>query len=279
MPRKAVVNSPGCEPLQMSPENVERFLEWYRTEQYPPTTLQQYKRNLSLFYRFLPEDKCIRQGAMEQWRDKLLQDGYTPRTVNTKLSAVQQYLEFFGQWEYRITERVPFERGPVPHPELTRNEYLRLLSAAKNEGKEQLYLLIKLLVCTGLPLPELAVITLETVQQGKLVSEAGGEKRSVQIPECLQKELLCYIKKEYRREGPLFVTKTGQPMDRGSVFRQLRQLCREAQVPEEKGNVRCLRKLYETTRSEVKANVSLLIEQAMDRIVEQEQLAVGWEDG
>ena len=267
--------SKTCYPLAR--EDIERFLEQYRANQYPPETVSQYRRNIQLFYRFLPEDKCIHPGSMEQWKDQLLADGYSPRTVNTKLSSVQQFLEYLGQWECRITERVPLDRGPVPHPELTRDEYLRLLSTAKQLGKEQLYLLIKLLVCTGLPLPDLLGITAETVQKKEIVSKAGGEKQITKIPECLCEELLRYAQKESNAEGLLFVTRNGRPLDRVTVFRQLQRLCREAQIPEEKGNPRCLRKLYQTTRSEVETNITILIEQAMERIVKQEQLAVGWE--
>ena len=67
-------------------------------------------------------------------------------------------------------------------------------------------------------------------------------------------------------------------MSRSNVTTGIRQLCVAAQVPEEKGSPRCLKKLYQTTLAVIEANISLLVEQAMDRQLENEQLTVGWED-
>ena len=48
-------------------------------------------------------------------------------------------------------------------------------------------------------------------------------------------------------------------------------------MAEEKGNPRCLRKMYQTTRDGIERNVALLVERAQDRLLEEEQLTVGWE--
>jgi integrase/recombinase XerD len=39
-----------------------------------------------------------------------------------------------------------------------------------------------------------------------------------------------------------------------------------------------LRRLYFSTRAGIESNIALLVEQAMERQLEQEQLAVGWEE-
>ena len=51
-----------------------------------------------------------------------------------------------------------------------------------------------------------------------------------------------------------------------------------AQVPEEKGSPRCLRKLYQVTREGLERHVALLVEQAQDRLLEEENLSTGWEE-
>ena len=45
-----------------------------------------------------------------------------------------------------------------------------------------------------------------------------------------------------------------------------------------KGNPKSLRKLYLSTRSGIESNIALLVEQAMERMIEQEQFSVGWEE-
>ena len=50
------------------------------------------------------------------------------------------------------------------------------------------------------------------------------------------------------------------------------------QRPREKGNPKCLRKLYLSTKAGIESNISLLVEQAMERMMEQEQFSIGWEE-
>ena len=68
-------------------------------------------------------------------------------------------------------------------------------------------------------------------------------------------------------------------MHRTYVSAVIRSLCEEAKVPREKGNPKCLRKLYLSTKAGVESNIALLVEQAVERMIEQEQLEIGWADG
>ena len=90
-------------------------------------------------------------------------------------------------------------------------------------------------------------------------------------------ELLDYARRGGYRSGPVFLTREGTPMSRTYVTISIRQLCRAARVPEEKGNPRCLKRLYQSTRAGIEANISLLVEQAHDRLLESEQSHIGWE--
>lgn len=63
-----------------------------------------------------------------------------------------------------------------------------------------------------------------------------------------------------------FLTRAGKLIDRTYA----------AQVVEEKGTPRCLRKMYQATREGIERNVALLVERAQDRLLEEEQLTVGW---
>ena len=65
-----------------------------------------YRRGLRSLYNFLPEDKTIRRGTLESWRDKMLEDGYSNSAVNGMLVAVNQFLEFVGHRELRLTDRL-----------------------------------------------------------------------------------------------------------------------------------------------------------------------------
>lgn len=68
-------------------------------------------------------------------------------------------------------------------------------------------------------------------------------------------------------------------MGRSNVTIGIWQLYVAADVPKEKGSPRCLRKLYQTTREGIERGISLLVNQAQDRLLEEEQLSVGWVNG
>ena len=259
----------------LTQESIEQFLDACQSRGRVEGTLQWYRRGLNRLYQALPEDKFIRQGALERWREELVEMEYTPGTVNMFLSIANSYLDFVGHREYQLASQLKLKSSL--QPELTREEYVQLLRTAKALDKERLYLLIKLFASTGLSVQELPNVTVEAVQKGEIVHFPHKVEQRVRIPECLRKELLGYIRRNGYTSGPIFQNKDGGPLNRTYVSTAIRRLCMEARVPEEKGNPRCLKRLYQNTRSDIENNVAQLVEQALDRVLEQEQSAIGWE--
>ena len=259
----------------LTQESIEQFLDACQSRGRVEGTLQWYRRGLNRLYQALPEDKFIRQGALERWREELVEMEYTPGTVNMFLSIANSYLDFVGHRECQLASQLKPKSSL--QPELTREEYVQLLRTAKALDKERLYLLIKLFASTGLSVQELPNVTVEAVQKGEIIHFPHKVEQRVRIPECLRKELLGYIRRNGYTSGPIFQNKDGGPLNRTYVSTAIRRLCMEARVPEEKGNPRCLKRLYQNTRSDIENNVALLVEQALDRVLEQEQSAIGWE--
>lgn len=259
----------------LTQESIEQFLDACQSRGRVEGTLQWYRRGLNRLYQALPEDKFIRQGALERWREELVEMEYTPGTVNMFLSIANSYLDFVGHRECQLASQLKPKSSL--QPELTREEYVQLLRTAKALDKERLYLLVKLFASTGLSVQELPNVTVEAVQKGEIVHFPHKVEQRVRIPECLRKELSGYIRRNGYTSGPIFQNKDGGPLNRTYVSIAIRRLCVEARIPEEKGNPRCLKRLYQNTRSDIENNVALLVEQALDRVLEQEQSAIGWE--
>lgn len=263
--------------IALSPERIEVFLDTLCARGCVGGTVEVYRRGLTHLYKTLPDAKEIRQGTLADWKEQLLREGYAARTVNTFLAAADVYLEESGARAYQISERLKPEKD-AEQPELTRNEYLRMLQTARTLGRERVYLLVKLFATTGFPLQELPKVTVEAVQEGAAEAESNGVTQTIRFPDFLREELLEYIRRKGILSGPVFLTRSGEPMSRTNVSTGIRQLCTAAQVPEEKGNPRCLRKLYLSARAEIEANVALLIEQAVQRQLETEQALIGWDE-
>ena len=265
----------SAEGVVVTEEDLQRFCSAYEELNRSEGTIQFYQRKLRRFYQDLPEDKMIRHDTLKKWQESLLQHGYTSGSVNAFLSAANSYLDYIGHREYQLAGQLKDEK--TPQPELSRAEYLHLLRTAKTLDKEKVYLLVKLFAATGLFAQELPEVTVEAVQEGKVICGQNKYKQIVAVPGCLQKELLDFAQREGIGSGPIFQTRDGRPMHRTYVSAVIRNLCEEAKVPREKGNPKCLRKLYLSTRAGVESNISLLVEQAMERMMEQEQFSVGWD--
>lgn len=275
-PRKA----PAPKALQgdgivLTPERIEAFLSHQAAGHAGGDTVKRYRHDLNLLYTDLPSGKELRRGTLAWWRESLLERGYAASTVNVSISAVNGFLAYWGRRELQLMERLEPRSGL--QPEMTRPEYLRLLGTARALGKRQLYLLIKLFAGTGLPVQNLPEVTVEAVSAGRVAVMQGGIAQFIHIPACLQQELLDFAGQTGRHAGTLFVTGSGAPLGRTNVSGGIRRLCKEAQVPEEKGNPRCLRRLYQATRDGINANISLLVEQAHEQLLETEQRTIGWE--
>lgn len=137
--------------------------------------------------------------------------------------------------------------------------------------------MVKVFAILGLTVHDLPKLTAEAVEKGVFTTSANRSRQIIRIPNCLQAELMGYLQREGIRSGPVFCTRNGKPICRAAVTACIQQLSRDARVAPEKCNPRCLRKLCQSTREGVQQSISLLVEQALDRLLEQEQLTIGWE--
>lgn len=263
--------------LTVTWEEVCRYLDSLAARGRRRETIQVYRPKLEAFYHFLPEDKRVAADTLELWRAALLREGYSPGTANTHVSAANGLLAYLGRRDLQLIGQLDTEEEI--QPELSRTEYLRLLATARNLGRERTYLMVKVFALTGIRVSELNRVTVRAVEEGRVLTACDGRAQYVLIPACLRKELTVYLRRVGITAGPVFVTRSGRPMRRTQVSGEIRTLCRDARVEGDKSNPRCLRRLYQVTQERIRDSVQILAEQAHERMLEEEQLTVGWEQG
>lgn len=263
--------------LTVTWEEVCRYLDSLAARGRRRETIQVYRPKLEAFYHFLPEDKRVAADTLELWRAALLREGYSPGTANTHVSAANGLLAYLGRRDLQLIGQLDTEEEI--QPELSRTEYLRLLATARNLGRERTYLMVKVFALTGIRVSELNRVTVRAVEEGRVLTACDGRAQYVLIPACLRKELTVYLRRVGITAGPVFVTRSGRPMRRTQVSGEIRTLCRDARVDGDKSNPRCLRRLYQVTQERIRDSVQILAEQAHERMLEEEQLTVGWEQG
>ena len=178
--------------------------------------------------------------------------GLSPATINAKLAAVNGFLRFLGRPEccvrqVRRQRRVFREKGR----DLSRSEYLRLVQAAKRQGRERLCLVLQTICATGIRVSELRFITGEAVRSGRATVSGKGKCREILLPGQLRVRLKAYLKHCGRWPGqpnaPVFLTAGGRPLDRSNLWREMRSLCAAAKVDPHKVFPHNLRHLFAKT--------------------------------
>ena len=239
-------------------------------------TLENYRRSLLNFFDWLPEGKRVSREKVYEYQEYLI-GKYTSRTVNMKMTSINGILGFLDLREFQSTVKASVDDTAI-QPELSRNEYLRMLSAAKAIGDERLYLIIKLFGTTGIAVQEFDKVTVEAVRSGTIVTFPNRNRLALRIPACVQSELLEYAKEKGIKSGPIFLTREGRPLGRTTLSNMVPHIARYAKVEESKCTPRCLQKLYAETWDTIKSNVNVMLLMTYDKLLEQEQVIYGWQD-
>ena len=79
------------------------------------------------------------------------------------------------------------------------------------------------------------------------------------------------------RKGPIFLAQRGGDLHRVVVNSAMKQLCQLAGVNPEKATPSCLRELYEQTQQELQENISVLLFQYYEKLLEADDVTAAWE--
>lgn len=84
-------------------------------------------------------------------------------------------------------------------------------------------------VCsTGIRISELRFITVEAARRGSVQVFLKGKNRQILLPSSLCKKLTAYAQERHIPSGSIFITKTGNPMDRSNIYHEMQSLCEAA---------------------------------------------------
>ena len=223
--------------------DIKRFEEHLYGEEKSKATIEKYIRDIKKFSDFLGNNYLDKESAIRY--KTYLAERYTPASVNSMIASLNCYfriedMEAFCVRYIKIQKQI-FARQDK---ELSRLEYKRLLDAADDE---QTSLMIRTMCGTGIRVSELRYITAEAVVSGKAVVDCKNKKRIILIPALMQEFLIPYIKKSGIESGPIFLSKNGNPIDRTSIWRKMKELCEISGVNPEKVFPHNLRHLFART--------------------------------
>ncbi len=223
---------------------VEMFKEHLRLEEKSENTIEKYIRDVKAFSSYV-NGRTVTKEITIEYKQTLLEKGFAVRSINSMIASLNSFFLFIGKTDLIIkTIKEQRQLFCSEEKELSKEEYTRLVNAAKSKGNWRLSLIIQTICGTGIRVSELKYITVEAVERGEAVVLCKGKRRSVFIVKALQTKLLRYIKEQKIKTGSVFVTKTGKPINRTNIWRDMKNLCKEAGVNPQKVFPHNLRHLF-----------------------------------
>lgn len=235
---------------------IRNFSDYLIGEEKSPATCEKYLRDLQGFRQFAGSSRVTRE-LVVAWKKELTRRGYAVRSINSMLASVNSFLGFQGWQDCRVKNiRLQRQTYCAEEKELTKGEYLRLLEAS---GKnEQLNLVIQTICGTGIRVSELRYFTVEAVRRGEITVNCKSKTRTILVPGKLRKLLMNYARQRRIATGTIFANKSGKPLDRSHIWRQMKQLCKAAGVKESKVFPHNLRKLFARTFYGIEKDIAKL---------------------
>ena len=222
---------------------IEDYCRWMYENEMSTGTIKKYHYYLNLFRAFL-NGSAVDKKKVIIWKEELREE-YSPVTANGALAALNGFFRHCG-WKgctakfIKIKQRIfcPKQR------ELSREEYTKLVAAARQEGNERLCLLLQTVCSTGIRISELSYITVSAVERQIAEVDCKGKVRTVFLTDKLCGLLREYARKMDIRSGMIFITRSGKPMDRSNIWREMKKIGVKAGVSPDKVFPHNLRHLF-----------------------------------
>ena len=239
-------------------KQIAKFAVYLKSEEKSENTVGKYIRDVRAFAAYVGETNITKETVIA-YKNKLLSESYAARSINSMLASINSLFSFLG-WADLKVKSIKLQRQIYcpEEKELTKAEYMRLVNTAKQKGNDRLNLLIQTICGTGIRVSELQYITVEAVTCGEAVVSLKGKTRSVFIVRELQKKLLRYAAEQKITTGAIFITRSGKPISRTNIWREMKNLCEQAGVNPQKVFPHNLRHLFARTFYGIEKDIAKL---------------------
>lgn len=243
---------------QVSKKHIVQYREQMKKEEKSEATIEKYIRDLNKLLQFT--DNYISKDLLIAYK-KYLKDTkkYKISSINSFLAAANHFLKSM-EWNeccvksYR-TQNSLFEPDCK---NLTKEDYFQLIKTAQGEDNLRLSCLIQTIGATGIRISELRYVTVESVKQGIITIYSKGKYRKILIPSQLKELLLDFAQKNGYKNGVLFRTASGNPVNRSNIWKEMKKLAKKAGINEKKIFPHNFRHLFAKTFYEIDHDIAKL---------------------
>jgi site-specific recombinase XerD len=226
-----------------------------------PSTVLAYRADLEQLLKDLQEREKvlttqINQADIETFRDSLLNQKYTPKSVSRKLNAVKTFFRWLVSEKYIATN--PAEGVAHPKIETTMPKFLSPLEyrALRDVVRDDIRIaaIIELILQTGLRISEVANLKIDSIKENDIEIEAYATQPTRKIPlnKPAKDALLTYLKVRPKTTSPyVFVSKNGKPLAVRNIRAAVDRYLQRAEIPQYSVNDLRTTFLVENLKAEV----------------------------
>lgn len=229
-------------------EMLLRLDEWIleqKLQEYAPNTLKQYKTGVLKFVEWCPDDEEISKETMIRYKAYLGEETNSPSSLNNWIVSINKYLKWLDQRELTV-KKIKSQFKQSNEDVLSISDYKRLLRFAKQYGKHQLYLIMKILAMTGIRVSELKAFTVEKLDTNYITVYNKGKARKVIVRQDLLREIKHYCKDHHIKQGYVFNSSVipDQMVCQSTIWRQMQEIAGYAKVKKTKVHAHSFRHLF-----------------------------------
>lgn len=227
-------------------ELIKTFETYLYEEEKSKNTIKKYMRDIRVFFEFVGECE-LQKSIVLEYKSRLCKS-YAPKSVNSILSSLNCLFIFMNRHDLKVKLlKIQRQIFADKSKELSKAEYEKLLRTAKSNHNDKLCYLMQTIASTGLRISEIKYVTVDAVNAGQTIINCKGKIRQVFLPKKLCKILKSYIKTQNIKSGAVFISRTGQPLDRSNIWKMMKALCDTAGIPRDKVFPHNLRHLFART--------------------------------
>lgn len=219
-----------------------KFIQDLEKKGRSPSTILAYRADLEQLVdslhkknKVLPDQTSTPD--IESFRDNLLLQKYTPKSVSRKLNAVKTFFRWLSENKHITSDP---SKG-VAHPKITPStpkflsplEYRALRDVVRDDTR--IAAIVEIILQTGLRISEVANLKKGSISDNKIEIEAYATqpKRTIPLNSPAKEALNNYLKIRPKTDSPnIFVSKNGKPLAVRNIRAAIDRYFQKAEIPD-----------------------------------------------
>jgi site-specific recombinase XerD len=217
-----------------------KFIDSLKTKGRSPATILAYRADLEQLVSFLTAKnksapKEIEAGDLEEFKNYLLQEKYTPKSTSRKLNAIKTFFRWLKDENAIATD----PSKDVVHPKienslpkfLSQLEYRALRDISRTDTR--IAAIIELILQTGMRISEVANLKTSNIKGDEITIEsyATQPQRTVPLNQAAKESLENYLRERPKSDSPfIFVSKNGKALAVRNIRASIDRYMQKAEI-------------------------------------------------